>query len=86
MEHRLALKNAREALPQSIVDVGFYHTAARLADGRAVACGDNSFGQCDVDDWRRVVQICCGAYHTAALLNDGTVVAVGRGDEGQCDV
>ena len=86
VEHRLALKNAREALPQSIVDVGFYHTAARLADGRAVACGDNSFGQCDVDDWRRVVQICCGAYHTAALLNDGTVVAVGRGDEGQCDV
>ena len=66
--------------------VGFYHTAALKNDGTVLACGDDSFGQCQVSAWHSVKQICAGAYHTVGLLEDGTVIAAGRNDEGQCDV
>ncbi|HAJ65542.1 MAG TPA: hypothetical protein DCM61_03050, partial [Clostridiales bacterium] len=84
--HRNELKEKRDALPKGIVAVGFYHTAALKSDGTVVACGDNSFGECDVGAWRHVRAICAGAYHTVGLLEDGTVIAAGRNDEGQCDV
>ena len=85
LARRAALKERRESLPRGIVDVGFFHTVALKSDGTVLACGDNSCGQCEVKDWRRVKAVCAGAYHTAALFEDGTVAAVGRGDEGQCD-
>ena len=84
--HRNELKEKRDALPKGIVAVGFYHTAALKSDGTVVACGDNSFGECDVGVWRHVRAICAGAYHTVGLLEDGTVIAAGRNDEGQCEV
>jgi len=84
--HRDELKAKRDALPKGIVAVGFYHTAARRSDGTVLACGDDSFGQCKVGDWRRVKAVCAGAYHTVGLLEDGTVIAAGRNDEGQCEV
>lgn len=85
LQRRVELKARREALPRGIVDVGFAHTAAKKSDGTVVACGDNTYGQCEVESWRGVKAVCAGAYHTAALLEDGTVAAVGRNDEGQCE-
>ena len=85
LARRAELKLRREALPRGIVDVGFYHTVALKKDGSVLACGDDSFGQCGVGQWRRVKAVCAGAYHTAALFEDGTVAAVGRNDEGQCE-
>ena len=84
--HRNELKEKRDALPKDIVAVGFYHTAALKSDGTVLACGDNSFGECEVNAWHHVKAICAGAYHTVGLLEDGTVIAAGRNDEGQCEV
>ena len=86
LQRRVALRARREAIPEGIVDAGFYHTVALRSDGTVLACGDNSFGQCEVDTWRNVTALCAGAYHTAALLSDGTVIACGRNTEGQCEV
>lgn len=84
-ERMAALSAARESLPQGIVAVGFYHTVGLGPDGRVLACGDNSFGQCGVDALHDVTAVAAGAYHTLALHRDGTVSAVGRDSEGQCD-
>ena len=84
--HRNELKEKRDSLPKDIVAVGFYHTAALRSNGTVLACGDNSFGECEVGAWRHVKAICAGAYHTVGLLADGTVIASGRNDEGQCEV
>ena len=81
---RLAL--LRQTADCGLAAAGFYHTAALRSDGTVLACGDNTWGQCDTGGWRDAVSVCAGAYHTAALLSDGTVVAAGRNDEGQCDV
>ena len=37
----------------NVVDAkaGMLHTVFLLPDGRVAAIGDNSFGQCEVDDW-----------------------------------
>ena len=86
IRRRAQLQTMREALPRGIVAVGFAHTAALKSDGTVLACGDDSYGQCGVGEWREVIGLCAGAYHTAALLRDGTVRAVGRSAEGQCGV
>lgn len=85
-EHLKALADRRESLPRGIVDVGFFHTVGLAADGTVLACGDDSFGQCQVSGWKDVTAVAAGAYHTAALLSDGTVKAAGRNSEGQCAV
>ena len=85
-EHLKALADRRASLPRGIVDVGFFHTVGLAADGTVLACGDDSFGQCDVSGWKDVTAVAAGAYHTAALLSDGTVKAAGRNSEGQCAV
>ena len=64
---REALGALRDALPHGIIAVGFYHTVGLQSDGTVVACGDNSYGQCDV-----------GALHdvkAVAVLGDGSVVS-----------
>ena len=81
---REALGAQRDALPQGIIAVGFYHTVGLQSDGRVVACGDNSFGQCDVGALHGVKAVAAGAYHTVALHSDGTVSAIGRDSEEQC--
>lgn len=84
--HLTALITQRSALPVGVLAVGFSHTVGVTADGTAVACGDNQFGQCAVDGWRGVRRIAAGAFHTVALLEDGTVVACGDNRYGQCNV
>lgn len=42
------------------------------------AAGDNSYGQCDVSDWRDIEAISTTLYATYGLKKDGTVVATGK--------
>ena len=84
-EKMAALGTARAALPQDVIAVGFYHTVGLRADGSVVACGDDSFGQCEVGALHDVTAVAAGAYHTLALHRDGTVSAIGRNSEKQCD-
>ena len=86
LAHIAALGRQREALPRGVIAVGFYHTLGLCADGTVLACGDNSFGQCEVSAFRDVTQVAAGAWHSLLLHSDGTVSAVGRDSEGQCDV
>ena len=46
-------------------------------DGTVIATGENQFGQCQVSDWKDIVQIACGDFHTVGLKKDGSVVAAG---------
>lgn len=68
-----------------IIAAGYYHTAAVTSEGRVLACGDNSWGQCDTSEISGAVSVAAGAYHTAVLLDNGTVVCTGRNSEGQCN-
>lgn len=57
-----------------------------LADGTVVACGDNEYGQCDVDDWKDIVSIATRRSTVYGIRRDGRVYARGENDCGQCDV
>jgi len=69
-----------------MVAAGGAHTAGLKSDGTVVAVGDNSDGQCDVDDWTNIIQVAAGNDYTVGLKSDGTVVAVGGNTDEQCDV
>lgn len=51
------------------------HTVGLRADGKVVAVGDNTYGQCNVEDWTNIVAIAAGDWHTVGLCADGTVVS-----------
>ena len=91
-EKMAALGTARAALPQDVIAVGFYHTVGLRADGSVVACGDDSFGQCEVGALHDVTAVAAGAYHTLwrdvkavaasdyasfGLTGDGTLLCTG---------
>ena len=82
----IKLTEKRETLRDGAIATGFYHTVGLKKNGSVIACGSNSYGQCDVGKWKGVTQIAAGAYHTVALLSDGTVVACGDNSVGQCNV
>lgn len=79
-----ALAACRESLPKDILAVGHRHTVGLRSDGSVLACGDNGFGQCDIDSWKNITAVAAGAYHTVGLCSNGTVVTAGRDSEGQC--
>ena len=62
------------------------HTVALKADGTVMATGYNSYGECDVSDWKDVVDVSAGYNYTISLKANGTVVAAGYNEYGQCDV
>ena len=68
------------------ISAGSSNTVGLKADGRVVAGGHNTYGQCKVSGWEDIVAISAGDYHTVGLKADGTVVAVGENGDGQCDV
>ena len=74
----------RECTP--MVAAGGWHTVGVKDNGTVVAVGWKDDGQCDVSDWKDIVQVAAGAWHTVGVKNNGHVVAVGRDYEGQCDV
>ncbi len=82
----LQIADRRAIFTEGSIDAGAKHTVLLRSDGTVSACGDNTYGQCDVGSWKNIVQISAGAYHTVGLKKDGTVVAVGKNKDGQCDV
>lgn len=54
--------------------LGKGHVVGLRADGTVVAAGDNSFGQCNVEEWSDIIAVSAGDYHTVGLKSDGTVV------------
>jgi alpha-tubulin suppressor-like RCC1 family protein len=61
------------------VAAGYVHTLALLENGRVVACGSNSYGECNVSNWEDIVAIYAGTQFSAGLKTDGTVVVTGQG-------
>ena len=61
----------------NIIGVGASHIVGLKNDGTVVAAGDNSFGQCNVSNWKNVIAISARSNQTVALLSDGTVVETG---------
>lgn len=55
-------------------------------DGTAVAVGDNSLGQCNVDDWTGLIAISAGQFHTVGLREDGTVLTTQTGEYDHRDI
>ncbi len=82
----LKIAERRNVFEYRAIEAGAKHTVLLRTDGTVAACGDNTYGQCDVGEWSDIVQIAVGAYHTVGLRADGTVVAVGKNTNGQCKV
>ncbi len=76
----------REINPGKTIDTSGIHAVGVLESGRVVATGDNSNGQCNVDNWRDIVSVATGYLHTVGLRSNGTVVATGYNTHGECDL
>ena len=64
-------------------------TALLCADGSAVACGSNIFGQCNIPPLKKGIsytQVSAGGDHLVLLRSDGQAVACGYTGHGQCDI
>jgi hypothetical protein len=60
------------------VNGGWWHSLVLQADGKVIAWGDNTFGQCNVPpDATNIVAISAGYYASYALRADGTVISWG---------
>lgn len=68
------------------VSSSWNHIVALKSDGTVVACGNNDFGQCDVDGWSDIVAVSAGCEFTIGLKSDGTVVSCGSDKDGTIDV
>lgn len=86
LENTLMIAERRSTYSYRAVEAGARHTVLLKRDGTVAACGDNTYGQCDVGEWTDIVQIAVGSYHTVGLKKDGTVVATGKNTHGQCKV
>ncbi len=82
---RLAAIRHKIAPVQNIMGNNMHSVGLRV-DGTVLAVGNNSFGQCKVDEWRNIVAVSVGDDHTVGLKSDGTVVAVGFDCCGECRV
>lgn len=76
---------------------GLFHMAKLNQDGSVIAVGENNYNQCDVQNWKDIVQVSAtNGYsdivsfesysHTVGLKSDGSVVATGYNGDLQCDV
>ncbi len=59
------------------VNAGFGCTFGLRADGTVYSGGDNSWGQCNVQQWSDIVAIDAEYFCTAGLRRDGTVLVTG---------
>lgn len=62
------------------------HIVGLQKDGKVVAAGMNSFGECDVENWDSIVDVAAGENFTIGLREDGTVIATGDNSYEQCNV
>ena len=73
----------------TMASAGWQHTVLLRSDGRAVACGRNSDGQCNIPPLFRGLsysQVSAGGKHTVLLRSDGQAVACGCNSDGQCNI
>ena len=56
---------------------GERHSVGLQRDGTVVAAGQNTYGQCNVSEWRDVIAVSAGSEHTIGLRADGTVLCAG---------
>ena len=81
---------SEQATNSIAIAAGGWHNLALRADGKVVAWGNDSSGQCDVpatlESAQDAVGIAAGGYHSLAIRLDGTVIAWGANDYGQTDV
>ena len=57
-----------------------------MPDGSVKAYGDNSEGQCEVENWGDVVAVSVNVTQSLGLDAKGTVYAAGKNTRGECDV
>lgn len=72
----------------AVISIGNYgsHIIGLKNDGSLLAVGSNEHGECEVGEWRNIVEIATGYQHTVGLKSDGTVLAVGANDHNQCNI
>lgn len=65
-------------------DRGKGHVVGLTSDGRVIAIGDNSKGQCEVygEEWKNIVAIAAGDWYTVALTQEGKVLITGENVSG----
>ncbi|MCR4662259.1 MAG: hypothetical protein K5622_00030 [Endomicrobiaceae bacterium] len=60
------------------IDLSYtHHIVWMKKDGTVMASGNNFDGQCNIGNWKDIVQIIAGYNNTVGLTKDGTVIAVG---------
>ena len=76
--------NANREKWTNIVDIStgggvetYGHILGLREDGTVVAIGNNTFGQCNVEEWTDIIAVAAGDWHSVGLKKDGSVVAVG---------
>jgi alpha-tubulin suppressor-like RCC1 family protein len=62
------------------------HSVAVTSEGRVIAAGPNGYGECNVENWRKVCAVSAGPFFTVGLREDGRVYACGSNKYGQCNV
>ncbi len=62
------------------VDASPGHALGLKADGTVYASGNNTDGQCDVQDWKDIVMVAAGASRSYGLNKEGTIVSTARYD------
>lgn len=55
-------------------------------DGTLVGTGSSSYGQLDINNIKKAIDVSVGDKHTVAVLDDGTVACVGDNSTKACDV
>ena len=75
-----------EFAPRETLIAAANHTVGIRTDGRVLAAGDNSYGQCNVEGWSDIIAVSASRNHTVGLRADGTVVATGCNEFDQCEV
>jgi len=69
------------------ISIGIRHIVALRTDGRVVAWGDNTYGQCNIpQELNNVMAVSANGLFSLALTKRGHVVAWGNNDFGQCDI
>ncbi|MEU1711982.1 hypothetical protein AB0E52_00375 [Micrococcus luteus] len=66
------------------MSAGSDHTLGLTEDSRVLAAGDDSHGQCRVQEWRGIVAIAAGSSHSLGLRSDGVILTTGDDAQGQC--
>ena len=71
------------------MSAGEFFTVLLRSDGKAIACGESDFDQCDfpvLEEGMSYTQVSAGHVHTVLLRSDGMAVACGANDFGKCEV